>query len=125
MRRETTRTREDVRQREEVPTAGRTPKRFDGNTSAGEYRNARHGFLDAVYAPPFGADKITGEAVYQTLLTHKFTDDELMELLAGVAFSKEAPFLLSSKIMIKTVKDGKYVLATPEWRPVPTDVTKW
>lgn len=72
-----------------------------------------------------GADKITGEAVYQTLLTHKFTDDELMGLLAGVSFTKEAPFQLSGKVKIETVKDGKYVLATPEWRPVPEDVTKW
>jgi branched-chain amino acid transport system substrate-binding protein len=72
-----------------------------------------------------GADKITGEAVYQTLLTHKFTGDELMGLLAGVSYTKEAPFLLSGKVKIETVKDGKYVLATPEWRPVPEDVTKW
>jgi branched-chain amino acid transport system substrate-binding protein len=72
-----------------------------------------------------GADKITGEAVYETLQTHKFTDDELMGLLAGVSFSRDAPFLLSGKVKIETVKDGKYVLATPEWRPVPEDVTKW
>jgi branched-chain amino acid transport system substrate-binding protein len=72
-----------------------------------------------------GADKITGEAVYETLQSHKFTDDELMGLLAGVSFSKDAPFLLSGKVKIETVKDGKYVLATPEWRPVPEDVTKW
>jgi branched-chain amino acid transport system substrate-binding protein len=72
-----------------------------------------------------GADKITGEAVYETLQTHKFTDDELMGLLAGVSFSRDAPFLLSGKVKIETVKDGKYVLATPVWRPVPEDVTKW
>lgn len=72
-----------------------------------------------------GADKITGEGVYQTLVSQKFTDDELMGLLAGVSFSKEAPFLLFGKVKIETVKDGKYVLATPQWRPVPEDVTKW
>ena len=72
-----------------------------------------------------GADKITGEAVYETLQTHKFTDDELMGLLAGVSFSRDAPFMLSGKVKIETVKDGKYVLATPVWRPVPEDVTKW
>jgi branched-chain amino acid transport system substrate-binding protein len=72
-----------------------------------------------------GADKVTGEAVYQTLLTRKFTDDELMGLLAGVSFTKEAPFQLSGKVKIETVKDGKYTLATPDWRPVPEDVTKW
>jgi branched-chain amino acid transport system substrate-binding protein len=72
-----------------------------------------------------GADKITGEAVYETLVTHKFTDDELMGLLAGVSFTKQAPFLLSGKVKIETVKDGKYVLATPQWLPVPEDLTKW
>jgi branched-chain amino acid transport system substrate-binding protein len=72
-----------------------------------------------------GADKITGEAVYETLIAHKFSNDELMGLLAGVSFSKEAPFLLSGKVKIETVKDGKYSLATPDWRPIPEDVSKW
>jgi hypothetical protein len=31
--------------------------------------------------------------VYETLLAHKFTDDELEGLLAGLTFSQEAPFL--------------------------------
>ncbi len=72
-----------------------------------------------------GAGKITGEAVYETLVSHKFTDEELMGLLSAVTFSKEAPFRLSGKVKIESVKDGKYVLATPDWRPVPEDITKW
>mgnify|MGYP001163171260 CR=1 FL=1 len=72
-----------------------------------------------------GADKITGEAVYETLTTTKFTEDELMGILPDVTFSKEAPFRLTGKVKIETVKDGKYALATPEWVPVPADITKW
>lgn len=72
-----------------------------------------------------GADKITGEAVYQTLLTNKFTSDELMGVLPDVEFSREAPFRLTGSVKVETVKDGKYTLATPDWIPVPGDVTKW
>lgn len=72
-----------------------------------------------------GADKITGEAVYETLLNHRFTEDELMGLLAGVAFTRDAPFQLTGKVKIETVKGGQYTLATPQWIPVPTNVTKW
>lgn len=72
-----------------------------------------------------GADKVTGEAVYQTLLTTKFTSDELMGILPDVSFSREAPFLLTGNVKVETVKDGKYTLATPDWIPIPTDITKW
>lgn len=72
-----------------------------------------------------GADKITGEAIYETLLTQKFTENELMGILPDVVFSKEAPFRLTGQVKLETVKGGKYVLATPEWISVPTDVTKW
>jgi branched-chain amino acid transport system substrate-binding protein len=72
-----------------------------------------------------GPGKITGEAIYETLLTHKFTEDELMGVLSGVVYTKEAPFPLTGKVKIETVKDGKYQLATPDWIPVPEDITKW
>ncbi|WP_137392124.1 ABC transporter substrate-binding protein [Rhodoligotrophos defluvii] len=72
-----------------------------------------------------GADKITGEAVFETLRTHTFTEDELMGILADLKFTADAPFPLTGSVKIETVKDGEYVLATPEWIPVPTDITKW
>ncbi len=72
-----------------------------------------------------GADKITGEAIYQTLLTTKFTSDELMGILPDVSFSHEAPFRLSGSVKIETVRNGKYALATPDWIPLPADITKW
>ena len=73
-----------------------------------------------------GADKLTGEAVYDALSTGTFSDAELMGFMSGFSFNKSAPFPTSgAKVKIETVKDGKYVLATPEWLPVPTDLTKW
>lgn len=72
-----------------------------------------------------GGDKLTGEAVFETLRTHNFTEDELMGVLADLSFTAEAPFPLTGSVKIETVKDGEYVLATPEWVPVPTDIGKW
>jgi branched-chain amino acid transport system substrate-binding protein len=73
-----------------------------------------------------GADKLTGEAVYETLATGTFSDEELMGFLAGFSFTKDAPFpMKNAKVKIETVKDGKYTLATPDWIPVVTDLTKW
>jgi branched-chain amino acid transport system substrate-binding protein len=77
-------------------------------------------------AKKVGAANLTGQAVYDAMFTQPFTYDELMGLLPAQFFTKEAPFSLKDlKVMIETVKDGQYVLATPEWVPVPNDVTKW
>jgi len=73
-----------------------------------------------------GADKVTGQAVYETLLADTFTEDELMGILPAIKFSKEAPFpLQGGKVKIEWVKDGKYQVATPDWLPIPSDVQKW
>ena len=73
-----------------------------------------------------GADKLTGEAVYEALSTGTFTEDELMGVLPTLQFTKEAPFpLKGGKVQVETVKNGKYQLATPGWLPIPTDIAKW
>jgi branched-chain amino acid transport system substrate-binding protein len=72
-----------------------------------------------------GAANITGAAIYETLVTQTFTEDELMGVLPEVKFTKEAPFRLTGRVKVETVKDGKYQLASPDWIPVPTDITKW
>jgi branched-chain amino acid transport system substrate-binding protein len=73
-----------------------------------------------------GADKVTGQAVYDTLLSDTFTEDELMGVLPTMKFSKEAPFpLQGGKVKIEWVKDGKYQIATPNWLPIPSDIQKW
>ncbi len=73
-----------------------------------------------------GADKVTGEAVYEALSTGTFTEDELMGFTSTLHFTKDAPFpLKDAKVKVETVKNGKYQLATPQWLPIPADVTKW
>lgn len=73
-----------------------------------------------------GAANLTGQAVYDAILGEPFTKEELMCTLPTLKFSKEAPFsTVEPKVMIETVKNGEYTLATPEWIPCPTDVEKW
>jgi branched-chain amino acid transport system substrate-binding protein len=72
-----------------------------------------------------GADKVTGQTVYDTLMKTKFTSAELMGIMAGMDFSPENPFpTASSKLNIVTMKeDGKVVRAAGDI-PMPT-VPKW
>jgi len=73
-----------------------------------------------------GADKLTGQAVYDTLLADEFTEDELMGVLPTLKFNSDAPFpLQGGKVRVEWVKDGKYQLATPDWLAIPSDVAKW
>lgn len=73
-----------------------------------------------------GGANMTGQAVYDAILAEPFTHEELMGVLPTLYFTKEAPFCTRDlKVMIETVKNGEYVMATPEWIPVPADVKKW
>lgn len=73
-----------------------------------------------------GPGKLTGQALYEAFYAGPFTEEELFGVVPGATFTKEAPFPLTNlKVKIATVKDGRYVLATPGWVPVPGDVTKW
>lgn len=72
-----------------------------------------------------GGENLTGEAVYETLISHDFSEDELMGILSDLDFTKEAPFPLTGSVKVVTVKDGEYTLATEDWIPVPTDIEKW
>jgi len=77
-------------------------------------------------AKKFGPVGLTGEKVYEAILGDPFTTEELMGSLPTLNFTKEAPFSTTNlKVMIETVKDGKYVLATPDWVPIPADIEKW
>ena len=50
----------------------------------------------------------------------------MLSTLPTLQFTKEAPFSIRNmKVMVETVKDGKYTVATPEWIAVPTNVEKW
>lgn len=71
-----------------------------------------------------GADKVSGEAVHEALLTTKFSGPELMGILPGMDFSNDAPFPTgNAKVNVATMKDGKVIHAAGDV-PVPA-VPKW
>ncbi|WP_178133747.1 ABC transporter substrate-binding protein [Vineibacter terrae] len=71
-----------------------------------------------------GADKITGEAIRETVLTTPITADQMFSILPGLKFTKDAPFPVSGlTVSIGTIKDGKYAAAA-QGVPVPT-LNKW
>lgn len=73
-----------------------------------------------------GGANLSGQAIYDAMHAGPFTSEELMGSLPTLNFTKEAPFPLGDlKVIIETVKDGKYVMADPNWVPVPKDVEKW
>jgi branched-chain amino acid transport system substrate-binding protein len=73
-----------------------------------------------------GPEKLSGQAVYDAMFAGPFTQEELMYTLPTLEFTKDAPFSNKNlKVLIETVNNGKYVLATPEWVSTPTDVKKW
>jgi len=77
-------------------------------------------------AKKVGADKVTGQAVYDAMFEAPFTHEELMGTLPELYFTKDAPFSQKHlKVRIETVKKGRYVLADPEWVSIPTDIKKW
>jgi len=77
-------------------------------------------------AKKVGGGNLTGQAIYDAILAQPFTHEELMGVLPTLFFTKEAPFSTKDlKVMIETVKNGKYALATSDWIPIPTDVKKW
>jgi branched-chain amino acid transport system substrate-binding protein len=77
-------------------------------------------------AQKVGTAKLTSQAVYDAMFSGPFTEEQLMGTLPTLSFNKEAPFPRGDvKVKIETVKNGNYVLATPEWIPIPKDVKKW
>jgi branched-chain amino acid transport system substrate-binding protein len=77
-------------------------------------------------AKKVGAKNLGGQAVYDALLGGPYTEQELMYTLPTLEFTKDAPFSNKNLIVaIETVKAGKYMPASKEWVPVPTDIKKW
>ena len=72
-----------------------------------------------------GADKVTGEAVFNAMFEKTFTEEELLGLAPALTFTSNAPFSEKDlKVRATTVKDGKQVMVTDEWIPVP-EIPKW
>jgi branched-chain amino acid transport system substrate-binding protein len=71
-----------------------------------------------------GPDKVTGEAIRETMLTTPILSDQIFGTLSDLTFTKEAPFPVSGLTAgIGTIKDGKYVAAAKD-APVPV-LNKW
>ena len=72
-----------------------------------------------------GADKVTGQAVYDALLAGPFPADKFEGLLPAVEIRKAAP-LPTANLAVKamTVRNGAIVSVSPEWMPVP-ELKKW
>ena len=69
-------------------------------------------------AAKVGANKITGEAVYQAMYEGPFKREDMLGLTDTLTFSKEAAFPLKGiSVRATTVKNGKQVLVTEGWIP--------
>ncbi|MFL9500211.1 ABC transporter substrate-binding protein [Rhodopseudomonas palustris] len=75
-------------------------------------------------AKKVGADKITGEALREALLSTPISSADTFGILGNIQFTNDAPFPPKGLVVsIATVKDGKYAQAA-ENVPVPT-LNKW
>jgi branched-chain amino acid transport system substrate-binding protein len=76
-------------------------------------------------AEKVGADKVTGEAVFNAMFEKPFTEEELLGLAPTLTFTSNAPFSEKDlKVRATTVKGGKQVMVTDEWIPVP-EIPNW
>lgn len=75
-------------------------------------------------AKKVGADKITGEAVRDALMTTTIPSDSTFKVLGDIKFNNDGPFPTQGLIVsIVTIKDGKYNTASSAV-PVPA-MNKW
>jgi branched-chain amino acid transport system substrate-binding protein len=72
-----------------------------------------------------GADHVTGQAVYDAFYSGTFTEKEMLGMVPDHTWTKAAPFSLKDiGVKCTTVKNGKHVLVSDNWIPVPP-VPKW
>ncbi|RPH61704.1 MAG: ABC transporter substrate-binding protein [Burkholderiales bacterium] len=72
-----------------------------------------------------GADKLSGQAVYDALLGGPFPAESFQGLLPKVELTKAAPFPTDNlAVKAMTVRDGKLVSVSADWMPVPA-LAKW
>jgi branched-chain amino acid transport system substrate-binding protein len=72
-----------------------------------------------------GADKVDGQAMYDALMNHEYTEEELLGALPTLDYDTTAPFPIGAiKSTAETVRDGKIVSVSEEWFDVPA-LEKW
>jgi branched-chain amino acid transport system substrate-binding protein len=72
-----------------------------------------------------GAENVSGQAIYDSMYEGPFTEEDLLGLWPTLKYTKEAPFsTYYMKVKSSTVRDGKHVLTSPKWLPIP-QINKW
>lgn len=72
-----------------------------------------------------GGGAVTGQAMYDALISGPYEASELLGLLPTVQFGTEAPFPVSDlKVKALTVRGGKFATVSDQWMPVPA-LEKW
>ncbi|MEY4712015.1 MAG: hypothetical protein RIS88_1465 [Pseudomonadota bacterium] len=72
-----------------------------------------------------GADKLTGQAVYDALLAGPFDPAQFQGLLPPVSLKRDAPFPTDNlAVKAMTVKGGQIIAVGKDWMPVPA-LAKW
>lgn len=72
-----------------------------------------------------GPANLTGQAVYDAIVTGSYAADQFEGLLPTLTFTKDAPFPTQNlAVKAMTVKDGKLVSVSSDWMPVP-NLSKW
>lgn len=72
-----------------------------------------------------GADNVTGQAMYDALLAHEYTEEELLGGLPTLDFDNTAPFPVGDlKATAEVVKDGAITTVQSDWFDVP-QIEKW
>ena len=72
-----------------------------------------------------GADNVTGQAMYDALLAHDYSEAELLGGLPSLDFDNSAPFPVGAlKATAEVVKDGAITTVQSDWFDVP-QIEKW
>lgn len=72
-----------------------------------------------------GAENVTGQAMYDALLGHEFSEEQLLGALPALDYDETAPFPVGAiKATAETVRDGAIVQFGDGWFDVPA-LEKW
>lgn len=72
-----------------------------------------------------GKENVTGQAMYDALLAHEYTEEELLGALPTLDYDTSAPFPVGEvKATAEVVKDGKITTVQSDWFDVP-QIEKW
>ncbi len=72
-----------------------------------------------------GAENVDGQAMYDALLAHEYTEEELLGALPTLDFDNTAPFPVGEiKATAQVVEDGEITTVQSDWFDVPS-IEKW